>query len=516
MRILGLHIEGTFLKIAIVETRAKGQFKIQTLKAASCSDPINVKELYIDSASDRVTAAINASKLIVRRLNINIPKSRHIEEALAFQSDAASHLKPEDVMVVPHLIRQEGTKTDALLYIASREAIQENLNHFEKLNLEPDCISASPLSITEYACWKSKELQDAYVIHLGIKEWVCIQIEKGKLKKSHAILGGNEILLASLWEDRKKILLHKEVEGVAKQIDLLQLKSNLNPHLTKKLNEMKQEMAKTIFSFHREDGPKPYFFTGATDAFGHYTEFLAQNFKEAITKEIKTSASIEELKYAIPIGLCIEQTKSSLQLLRDQFFPRKNWKKSGVYALILISMSLLFSATFLFVSDRFLHSRKEKMIEDLSLILEKNDPEMKTEIFSQQDSHLLYNWVEAVDRYSKEDPYISKAPKVAEFLSWLSNHPLLETLKNEGSPIVIRDLNYQLVQYPHIGSLEEPYQVKVELEFETNSPMSARKFHQALLKGDEKIDSRQEIGWETLKNGYRTSFFLKNRSPYVP
>ena len=125
-------------------------------------------------------------------------------------------------------------------------------------------------------------------------------------------------------------------------------------------------------------------------------------------------------------------------------------------------------------------------------------------------------WANTVELYSKEYPFISKAPKVAESLAWITAHPLLERLKAEGNPIVIRDFSYQLVQYPHIGALEEPYRVKIEIEFETESPMSARKFHQALIKGDERIDPRQEIGWEPINNGYRASFFLKNRSPYVP
>ena len=156
------------------------------------------------------------------------------------------------------------------------------------------------------------------------------------------------------------------------------------------------------------------------------------------------------------------------------------------------------------------------MHNQLSSFLEKSDPDLKKKLFSENTDGLLYDWVDAVDLYSKEYPYISKAPKVSEVLSWISSHPLLQKLKQEKTAIVIRDLRYQLVQYPHIGSMENPYRSKVEIEFETTSPMNARKFHQALLKGDDWIDTKQEIGWEALQNGYRASFYLKNRNPHVP
>ncbi len=47
--------------------------------------------------------------------------------------------------------------------------------------------------------------------------------------------------------------------------------------------------------------------------------------------------------------------------------------------------------------------------------------------------------------------------------------------------------------------------------------MNARRFHEALLKGDEIVDSAGEVNWEAFNDSYRVSFFLKHtKSPYVP
>ena len=63
--------------------------------------------------------------------------------------------------------------------------------------------------------------------------------------------------------------------------------------------------------------------------------------------------------------------------------------------------------------------------------------------------------------------------------------------------------------------INEPYLAKIELEFQVNSPMTARKFHEYLLQGEDPIiQTKKEISWESLSDSYRTSFYLKNRPAY--
>lgn len=502
MRILGIYLDGSCLRAAILESFGKKKAEIETLRSAPLSDPQNVKELYISSFSGKVAGAIPSQALLLRQGEVNLPKSRHSEEILRFHSEAVAHCKQEEFLFVPLIIQREGPKAHVLFHFASRQAIQETLQGLQEMGLDPDCLSASPRALGAYLHWKFPDLEKAVVIHLGAKEWVCALFEKGHIHKTSTILEGNEGLLSALWEDRKKILLQREAEGVAKQIDLLQLKSHLNPHLSHKLNEMKGELTRAVLALGKEN---PCLFTGSTDTFGHYCEFLSETF---LSSRIGTEIPLDELKHALPLGLALEQLQEPLQLRKEEFFPKKRWRQTGKHGLFLFSASLLLSVSLLFGGNYFLSSQQATLLHHLKTFLEKKDPAWG----GRGEEELLYQWEKEKESYQRDFPYISSMPKVAEVLSWYSLHPLVRECS-----LTLQDFTYQLSAYPHLGALEESYGAKVELEFETDSPLSARQFHQALLKGDRIVDPRQEIGWESLDaNRYRVSFFLKSQEGYVP
>jgi hypothetical protein len=343
---------------------------------------------------------------------------------------------------------------------------------------------------------------DALIVDIGSHEWTCVWMEQGKLKKAHFIPGGVEALLANLLEDRRKILLKEEIEGAAKQIDLLLLKAGLNPHLTDKLNELRHELARVRHAFDRGGEKRTVLFTGRTDAFIHLAEFLVDGF------ENQWPLTLEEQKFAIPIGLALSQTVSHpLQLRKEEFFPRKNWRKMGLYALSLCAASILISGALFFFGLRQIQSRKEKMLASVTASSQKRKLDLQGTIEEKID-----RWIGAVETTNKEYPYLLQAPKVAEVLSWLASHPLLAELKNEGDPIEIESVRYQLVKFPKIGATSDPYLAHVELDFSFKSAMNARKFHEALRTGDAWVDPDQEITWDTVGSAYRTTFFFPSLS----
>jgi hypothetical protein len=160
--------------------------------------------------------------------------------------------------------------------------------------------------------------------------------------------------------------------------------------------------------------------------------------------------------------------------------------------------------------------RKDRVIGSIQTLVGEWDPELKKLLYKNEEE-ALEKWSSAVESYKKEYPYILDVPRVSEVLSWLGSHPLLQEFKLEQDPLDLRDLHYQLIDHPKIGSLQNRYKAKVELQFKVKSPMTARRFHEAILKGDDLIDSSGEVTWEPLNDSYRTSFFLKTlKSPYVP
>ncbi len=512
MDIFSIHLDPPFIYTALLRKKRNG-IQIHDLKvdpqAQSSSDPISPQcktalhsdfrktSHYIEHFKGRIASGIPAKDFLMRSVELKIANSRHVEEAIAFQSEATGHFTPGEILSVPLIEKKEKGDTEALLFTVPREVLKKHLLELEKLEIDPDSVSTVPLALCHFIRWRFPKLLDALIIDLGSSEITCVLMEQGKLKKAHAISEGIETLLAALLEDRKKVLLKQEIEGAAKQIDLMLLKPSANPRLMANLNKLRQTIGKILFSFCRKEA-KPVIFTGRTDTFIHLREFLVDPLENDWT------LTPEEQKFAIAIGLGLEQfSLLPLQLRREEFFPRKNWNRMGFYALLFLSASLLFSVGLLGLGNQLSFSRKAKMGQFLGISGKENLEEK------------IDRWIVSIEKSNKEYTYILQAPKVVEVFSWISSHPLLEMLKKEGDPIDIREIQYQLITLPQIHSLKEPYLAKVEIEFQFKSAMNARKFHEALRQGDDLVNPNLEIIWDALNEGYRVSFFLKNRSPYV-
>ncbi|HLB53024.1 MAG TPA: hypothetical protein VJK48_04880 [Chlamydiales bacterium] len=512
MRLLGIQLDGPLLRAAAVEVTRRHGTKILALRTANISDAAVVKQLYTDSKG-RIGSGLSCREFIIRIVELTIKKGPLVEQALALQAESVHYFPQEEVLTVPVLQRKN---SKALLFTARKEAIKAHLSEFEKIQIEPDGISSVCSALCSFVQWKIPSLQSVFIVDLGTTEWTCVWMQNGSPFKSHSIPGGVDSLLNAFWEDRKKILLHKEIEGAARQVDLLQLKAHLNPSLTNKLHELRQKLAQIIHSFQREADLQPLLFTGRTDALCHLSEFLIENVRDAICSECKGALTPEDQKFAVSIGLALERAKpGSLQFRRGEFFPQKNWKKLGIYSLFLLFFSLAISSALFIGGIKSTGARKAKMLQSLHSSLEKWDPSIKKKIFTGTDDEIISRWAAAIDAHSKEYPYIPKSPRVAESLNWLTAHPLLSQFREQGDPIHIQEIRYQLLKFPKIGASKEPYQSKMEIEFQFKEPIHARQFHEALLKGDQYVDPHQQVDWEVLANGYKTAFYLRNQSQYV-
>ena len=519
MQFLGIQIDFPYARTALIQKSRKG-VEIRSFKKFPFSEPRDVKQLYSKDFKGWIASGISSKNLLIRTADLKVAGQRYLEEAIAFQSEATSPFGASEMAVVPLVQKKEDGSIQALLYTVPCEAIKTHLAELENLKVDPDGISTIGSALCRFVQWKIPSLSDAFIIDLGSSEWSCVLMENGVFKKSYSIPGGVESLLASLWEDRKKILLLSEIVGTAKQIDLLLLKPHLNPHFTIKLNELRRELAKAIYSFHRTAGIKQIVFTGRVDAFGHLPEFLVESFKDAVEFP-SAPLTLNEQKFAVAAGLALEQALSrALQFRIGAFFPQKNWKRIGVYSLFLLFLSLSLAGSFLWLGIKRNEARTKEMSLDLQHWLDKWDPGFKKTLFSQNadPESALEKWIEEIEKNNKDYPFIPQTPKTSEVLSWLSSHPLLRQFQNEGDPIQIREIRSQLVSFPKIGSLQDPYLGKVEIEFQFREATHARKFHESLMLGDEIVDPHLEITWNALNEGYRASFFLKNRtktgSPY--
>jgi hypothetical protein len=498
MRILGLHFDRPYYRWAVIEQSGK-KFSIQSLKTLASGD--DVKPLYIAERKDSVATGM---KTLVRQLEFKFSSMRKIEQGLRFQIESLTHLKMEE-MVYAEQIYQKEAGAGSTVFLAAKESLQTSLLQWNELGIHPDLMTGVPQALLQFTRYRCPQLESVFVVHLGSDEWTCVWIEEGKIKKSFSIEEGVESLLGSLWEDRKKVLFPSEVNGVAKQIDLLQLKSHLNPHLSENLKSLRCKLHATLFSFQQQAGQRPVFFTGRTDAFGQFTTFLLEDSKLAIY-EPPIPLSLDESKCAVAIGSALEATaRKKIQFLKDEFVPARQWRKAGAWGLGLIAGTVALNLLCICLGWHHFKQQRESVAASFKQIVEQMDKPLSESLFAEGIEAGIEQSAQVVQKYNKEALFLVQAPTVTEVLGWLRKVDSLEVL----------DFKYHLVSFPRIGGLRDPYQAKVEIEFRANA-MSARTFHENLLKGETIADPNQEIVWETLTDSNRVSFYLKNRVPYVP
>jgi type IV pilus assembly protein PilM len=72
----------------------------------------------------------------------------------------------------------------------------------------------------------------------------------------------------------------------------------------------------------------------------------------------------------------------------------------------------------------------------------------------------------------------------------------------------IKSLHYSLAKYPKIGDAASPYIAHMAIEFTSSIPRNARDFHEALIKGDQIVNSKREVKWQAQNQTYHTAFEL--------
>lgn len=513
MQILGIQLDGSQIKAALIQTGRAG-IRLCALESASLRMIDRVKQLYTGSFRGRIASGLSSRDLMVRPIEFEIPDNRYLDAALALQLEGSPHLQSDQLFSLAHLIRQEKGRVYAHLCSVSKEALKEHLAVLAELQIDPDSVSSNSLGLIRYVRWKNPELENAVIVDLGLAECSCVWMEKGELKKACCIPGGVERLWQALWEDRKKILLIQEKEEAAKQLDLLQLKSHFNPRLSEEIDRLRSDLGRAVCSFFRDGEKRAVVFTGNTEAFLHLPAYLVEAFEERICPLSQQNSDPHHF-FAIPIGLALEQMKKPLQLLRNEFFPKKHWRRTKKYAFGLFFASMVCSALIGVWGWRQIAEEKKTLSEHLAAAMLPWD--FPSSIMQGEDlGGKIRCWADKMALFRKEYPYILSSPRVGEVLSWIWNHPLLLVFQQEGDPLEIRDLHYQLLSYPTLDTPQEPYQVKVELAFSLKNSLHARQFHEALL-ADMRIDQEEELEWDASEDQYQTAFILKNhQEPYVP
>lgn len=212
----------------------------------------------------------------------------------------------------------------------------------------------------------------------------------------------------------------------------------------------------------------------------------------ALSKCPAATTHLVEDAYAIPIGLALDALSNhGLQLIPTHSISAKTRMRRNKWIAKYAAACALLTLCIIGIGFYKTHTFEKRLTRQLNTILEPTPLSLSERVTS---------WENSILSEKKSFPLMPTVPSVADLLSWISS---------KKQDIDIIHLHYTLVKYPKLGESVEPYQAKVELEFNAPTPTIAREFHESLLKTDPLVNTKQEISWNVSQNHYKVSFYLR-------
>jgi hypothetical protein len=219
--------------------------------------------------------------------------------------------------------------------------------------------------------------------------------------------------------------------------------------------------------------------------YGHHFPIPAE------TPSFQNYSSDQLRAFAIPIGLALDGLyQTPCQFRQKDFTSSKMMKRNRLFNIGAWAACLSLTVFAGSIGGWMLY-RKEIALKDRIAVHFSSSGPLEEQ---------LLGWQKQLSQDGKEFPLLPDVPPVKDLLAWLG------TLQE---PIEIVQLRYSLVQYPKAGEKQQPYNVKVDLEFTAPSPAVAHRFQEALEKAPTLVDKKQKVAWTAQQNSYKLSFVLR-------
>jgi type IV pilus assembly protein PilM len=436
--------------------------KIKLAHLCRVQKKIEIKQLVDDAAEvvkdAKVHSGLDAESIILRKLELKLKSRAAVRKVLPFQAEASVPYSPEETFLLPFIEKKGKDAFDIQLLATTKTAIQNHLETLNQKNFDPDATSCAPVALLRYARHFFPDEPNLFILHLAGEKSFCGLVLQGNLE---------QISTFSVPDGSLSLPLQKELDR-----------------------------AFSFLSKKTETPPQKLLLSGDIDI-------------EALKEYLQThfSCSILQAPYApfaIPIGLALEgfvSTGKTVDLRQQEFVSPRVQKKRTKLALSYLLCCTALTLITVFATQFITQREEAKLHERLTLI-----PQTKNLHLKEKDIETALELSEAA--FAKEKipfSFLPTVPKASDVLAWVSSSPIFT------DEIDVKEVHYQLVKYPKLGGAQEPYQAKVELKFTSSSPAAAKQFRDALMKGDDLVNPKQEIGWNVQQNLYQTSFTLKKK-----
>ncbi len=497
----------------------------------------DVKQLYINHPV--INTAISGRELLIRPLQLPLTKDKDIDEAVAFQAEPLLPYPLEQALLSYQVISKAAENSDLTLFSVRKEAVSAHISFWQEKGIEPEKISCVQTALCNFCSTYLKEYKTFLILHLQHDDMTCCLIHEGKLWTSFS----------------KPIGFNTLLEGQAKEglswlpqdlIEWQNIEDQKNSPLADALKKLQLEAMKMVFALMKEcksGSIEGLIITGESAKWEGLEHVIASKLNLPFLKPNFPDYSAAEMQsYAVPIGLAIgslEEGTRAIDFRQQELSYPNPWHRLKAPLVLYMLSVLLVTASFYFFGNEYLKYQtletKQKYIEflaniqrthkDLELAYSSKtskdssieEPpqleQMSTDEFANRLAFLQKELQSSPDSF----PLLPNTPRVSDVLAWLTQHPAVLFVDNEGgkqSKLVIENFNYTMVKRPQQGKKQEKYQVKIELEFSSPTPKWAREFHDALISPNDWIDPKGEVKWNANRGKYKTSFFLKDKTAY--
>lgn len=541
---LGIELEKGVLKAVQLSYKKKGPTFDKFFEFIY--DPENVNPLYIKEndhelfkslQKNLVISALNPQETLIRQLEIQLKKEKDIEEVLAFQTEPLLPYPAENAIL--DYLKIDKTDEGSLLtvLVARKDHIQAHLDNLSHLNIEPEIVSSTQTALINFANTCCPSAPQICMINIGMYQSTCIFIQNSKLYAAQAIPKGLEFLIDALKEEPSSTNIDA--------IDFNQLSSENYPFLFQAWENLRLEIKRIIFSFNKQSKNqeiKNVLITGPVALIPNLSVNLVQNLgmtqvfpEPTIFQELDMD---QKLNLAIPIGAALSGLPTStdkINFRQAEYTYPYPWKRLKNTLIIFSSLCLALGLAFYLFGAAYLTYREDQIKNsylELLTTMNKSFGDFEEHYSSTKNSISL-----GIDQLNEEDlnervqalekdlqstpnvfPLLPNVPRVSDVLAWLSSQNMVvgknspESLPQQ--PLQIESFNYSLVKRPEKNKPQEKYQVKIEMEFTSQTPKQAREFHDALIEPNDFVDPKGEVKWNTSHGRYRTSFYLKDKTIY--
>ncbi len=475
----------------------------------------NVNPLYIEKMDQQlanivqknlVVTLLPSTQILARQLQVPLTKEKDIQATLPFQAEQQLPYPPEEATLDSITLEKTPTQTTLTLFAAKNQHLQEHLESWAHLYVEPELVTSPAIALTNFANLYMNESPLYLLSHIDDTELTIIYVENNK--------------------------------PIATQSCPLLPSAKGTPTLDPE--HLKRELTKLTLALNKQSNEKEPTQLFACGSRAADTNLLHQLFPETSytlhlpAEDHPLAATKEELinnALAIGAGLTALPTQPLQINFRQNAFAYPNpWKRYKKPIAIYLALCFIAALSFFAFGQSYIERQEVLLRRDYAELLAaigKDNQELEKEIAHKQKQPPLELGRLSPEEISHRTYHLSKTitppdlfplhpnvPLASDLLAWLSSHPMIMTPSTEGNSLKLENLNYTMVKRPDQSKKQERYQVKVDLEFTSPTPKLAREFHDSLIAPNPFVDPKNEVKWSSSRGKYRASFFLQDKTQY--